>query len=86
VKRLFSDTDPRAEAILIAGIRRMTGAERLARVAALRESALGLARVRIRERHGEISEREVRLRLASLWLDRKTMVEVFDWDPAEKGF
>lgn len=64
----------------------MSGAERLARAAALRESALGLARVRIRERHGNIPEREVRLRLASLFLDRATMVRVFDWDPVEKGF
>lgn len=64
----------------------MSGAERLARVAALRETALGLARVRIRERHGLISEREVRLRIASLWLDRATMIKVFGWDPREKGY
>jgi hypothetical protein len=86
VKAAVSDTAPSAEAILIAGLRRMTSAERLARVAALRDSALGLARVRIRERHGPIPEREVRLRVASLWLDRDTMIKVFGWDPREKGF
>lgn len=72
--------------MLIAGLRRMSGAERLARVCALRESALALARVRIREQYGPLPEREIRLRLASLWLDPETMRAVFDWDPREKGY
>ena len=63
----------------------MSGTERLGRAVALRESVLTLARVRIRERYGNIPEREVRLRLAGLWLDRATMMRVFDWDPREKG-
>jgi len=31
-------------------------------------------------------EREVRLRLASLRLDREVMVTVFGWDPHEEGY
>lgn len=80
------DTDPKAEAVLVRGFRRMSAADKLARVAALREGALSLARVRIRERYGDIPEREVRLRLASSWLDRDTMREVFGWDPALEGY
>lgn len=83
---LAADTDARAEQILIEGFRRMSGAERLARVAQLRETALLLARARIRAEHGEIPEREVRLRLASLWLDADTMQRVFDWDPRREGY
>ena len=82
---LSRDTSARAERLLVEGLRRMSGTERLARAMALREATLTLARVRIRERRGDIPEREVRLRLASLWLDRATMIRVFDWDPQEKG-
>lgn len=83
---LSRDTHPRAERLLVDGLRRMSGTERLGRAVALRESVLALARVRIRERYGAIPEREVRLRLAGLWLDRATLMRVFDWDPREKGF
>jgi len=34
----------------------------------------------------DLSERELRLRLAALWLDRETMIEVFAWDPEEMGY
>ena len=83
---LSRDTHPSAERFLVEGLRRMGGAERLAKVWSLRDALLSLARVRILERHGELPEREVRLRLASLWLDRETMRRVFGWDPEEHGF
>ncbi len=35
---------------------------------------------------GSIPERELRLRLASLWLDRETMIRVFHWDPEPEGY
>ena len=80
-----SDTSVEAQEVVTAGLRRMTGAERLARAFSLRRTALALARVGIRARAGgEISEREMRLRLASSWLNRETMCTVFAWDPAEK--
>lgn len=72
--------------MLVEGLRRMSSAEKLARVAELRQMALDLARVRIRERHGDIPEREVRLRLASTWLDAETMRRVFAWDPDVRGY
>lgn len=82
---LFPDTHPAAEQILVDGLRRMSGAARLARACDLREAALSLARVRILERYGELPEREVRLRLASLWLDAALMRRVFGWNPDERG-
>ena len=66
------------------GLRRMTGSERLARAISLRHAALALARVGIRARYGELPEREIRLRLASSWLDPETMRAAFGWDPAEE--
>jgi hypothetical protein len=44
------------------------------------------ALARIRKQYGEISEREQRLRLAALWLNREMMIRVFDWDPQKVGY
>ncbi len=81
------DTAPGAEAVLVEGYRRMSAAEKLRRVADLNEAILDLAAARIRGQYGQdVPERELRLRLASLWLDRDTMRRVFGWDPEEKGY
>ena len=63
----------------------MTPADKLRRVEALNEAALQMAASRITRQYGPMSDRELRLRLASLWLDRETMIRVFDWDPSERG-
>ena len=71
-------------AFMCEGLRRMTGEQRLARAISLRHTVLGLARLGILEREGSLSEREIRLRLASTWLDRETMIAAFGWDPKTK--
>ncbi len=81
-----ADTSREAENILIEAYRRMPPWEKAARVSALTRSCLELARAGIRLRHPEAGEPEIRLRLASLWLDRETMIAVFGWDPREKGY
>ncbi len=82
-----SDTDPRARAILIEGYRRMTPAERMRRVVSMNATLMDLARARIRARHGSgIGEREMDLRLASLWLGRGVMMKAFGWDPDVEGY
>jgi len=41
----------------------------------------------IQARYGpDLTERELRLRLAALWLDRETMIEAFGWDPEVEGY
>ncbi len=74
-----SDTHPDAERVLVEGLRRMSGAERLARVFALRETALALAAARMTEQG--LAPREIQLRLASTWLPAETMRRAFGWDP-----
>ena len=81
-----SDTSPEAERFLIEGYRRMPPSEKLARVFSLNRMIEQLQRARITADYGEMSEREMRLRLASLRLGRDTMVKVFGWDPEEKGW
>lgn len=71
---------------MIEGYRRMSPTEKLRRVLDLNRAVETLALARIRKQYGpDLSEREERLRLASLRLDRETMIEVFGWDPDVHG-
>ncbi len=81
-----SDTPPAVERMLIDGYRRMAPQEKLERVVALNRALEQLARARLRAQYGEnLSERELRLRLGALRLDRDLMVEAFGWDPRVHG-
>lgn len=80
------DTSPEAERFLIEGYRRMSPSDKLNRVFSLNRMIEQLQRARITADYGEMSEHEMRLRLASLRLGRETMVKVFGWDPEEKGW
>lgn len=80
------DTPPEVRAMMIEGYRRMSPAEKLQRVVDLNRAVESLARARIRERYGpDLSAREEDLRLASLYLDRETMIRAFGWDPVSEG-
>jgi hypothetical protein len=75
------------EEILLERYRRMTPGERLVRAFDMSRAVQQLALARIRAEYGPaLSEREERLRLASLWLPRETMIEVFGWDPEIEGY
>jgi hypothetical protein len=80
------DTSPAIYKKLIKGYRDMPPQEKLKRVDEMTKAVQQLALARIRKQHGDISEREQQLRLASLWLERKTMIRVFDWDPKHEGY
>ena len=79
---LSNDTSTDAERILIDGYRKMSPARKLERVFDLSETLWQMSRQRIVERYGStLSEREIRLRLAALYLDRETMVAAFGYSP-----
>jgi len=82
----ISDTPPHIQEILIAGYRSMSPQKKLKQVSELTKAVQQLALARISQQYGRLSEREQRLRLASLWLDRETMIQVFNWDPFVKGY
>lgn len=82
----IQDTPPHIQEMIIEGYRRMSPQEKLKRVSELIKAVQQLALARIKKQYGPISEREQQLRLASLWLDRETMIRVFQWDPHEKGY
>lgn len=81
-----SDTHPEIRRLQIEGYRRMSPAEKIKRVSELTLSVRRLALARIRKQYGKMSEREEKLRLAALWIDRETMIRVFGWDPREHGY
>ena len=81
------DTPPEVEEILLEGYRRMPPIEKLRQVFDLNRSTQQMAALRIEARYGpNLSERELRLRLAALWLDRETMIKAFGWDPEIEGY
>ena len=82
----MNDTHPVIEKIVIEGYRKMTSWEKMKRVSELNKAVQQLALSRIRNQYGDIPEHEQKLRLASLWMDRNTMIRIFDWDPEIKGY
>jgi hypothetical protein len=81
-----NDTDPRIEAVLVAGYRAMSASQKFARVTALTRAVQELALLDIRRRHPEADQREVALRLASRWIDADLMKRAFDWDVRAAGY
>ena len=82
-----ADTPPEVEDVVLEGYRRMSSVEKLRRVWELNRMARAMAAARIRTQYGpSISDRELCLRLAALRLDRGIMIEVFGWDPEQKGY
>jgi hypothetical protein len=80
------DTDPKVEAFMIDGYRRMSPAQKMARVTELTRTVQRLALADIRRRHPTASTREQSLRLASRWLDPELMRKAFGWNVDEAGF
>jgi len=82
----LTDTDPIIEELMINAYRTMEPWEKLEQAMAMRRTVLHLAETRIREQHEGISDRELLLRMGSLWIDRDTMVKAFGWDPDKEGY
>lgn len=80
------DTSIDAEAFQIDGLRRMSPSERLRLALDLTRAARDRALAGIRARHPHATEREIGLRLASLSIDRETMIAAFGWDPEKEGY
>jgi hypothetical protein len=77
------DTRPEVFGVLLDGYRRMSPAQKLARVADLTTASRQMAEARIRAAHPLAGDTEVHLRVAALVLGRETMIRAFAWDPAK---
>ena len=81
------DTPPEIEEMMLERYRRMSPLDRLRQVFELNYAVQAMAAARLQAQYGpDLSERELRLRLAALWLDRETMIEVYGWDPEIAGY
>ncbi len=81
------DTSPEVERLLVEGFRRMDPASKIERVCSMNRMLRELEEARIRAAFGpKITDREVKLRVAALWLGRRTMVRTFGWDPEVSGY
>ena len=81
----LDDTHPSIHRMLLDGYRRMSPVEKFRRVSELNQMVLELAAARVKQERPGIDEREVRLRVASLWLSRDSMIRAFGWDPELHG-
>ena len=86
IDKVPSDTAAAAEREYLRMLREAPSWRKAAMVDALTKSCRELARSGVRMRYPGAGEREIRMRVASLWLDRETMIRAFDWDPAREGF
>jgi uncharacterized protein (DUF2267 family) len=81
------DTMPEIEQRLIAEYRRMSPVQRLMKALDMNRAVQEMAAARITAEYGpDLTERELHLRLAALWIDRDTMVRAFGWDPELRGY
>jgi hypothetical protein len=86
MKPLFPDTTPEAEAILLEGYRKMPAWKKLQCVVDLNLSLKALQLAAIRAKHPNADEYELKMRLASRWLEPELMKQAFGWDVEEKGY
>lgn len=81
-----NDTSPDIEALMIERYREMTPQQKLERVSDMICAVRELAMADVRRRYPRASERELKLRVASRWLDPDLMVRAFGWDPRVEGY
>jgi hypothetical protein len=81
-----TDTHPMIEAILVEGYRRMSPAQKLARVTELTRAVQLLALADVRRHYPTASAEEQALRVASRWLEPELMRRAFGWNVDETGF
>ena len=81
----LSDTSPEARARLVAHWRDVPLEEKFAAIGRLNRGVLRLAQARQDLEYPHASAEERRLRLASLWVDRDSMIRWWGWDPQLRG-
>lgn len=77
------DTSEAVDRLLMARYRQMTPSEKMRMVAELNETVEAVALTGLRLRHPDASERELRLRLATIRYGRELVIKAFGWDVDE---
>lgn len=74
------------ERIYIEGLRRKTPQQKLEMVGQLNRAVQQLALADIKRRYPDADDKELRLRLASRWIDPHVMLKAFGWDVEKQGY
>jgi hypothetical protein len=83
--KLWEDTSPDAERVLIEGYRRMTHARKAGKVASLTSAVQQLALARLRAARPERTDAELQRELAALWLPADLLERVLAHRRAQSG-
>lgn len=86
MRQFTTDTEPEVEAMLIAAYRQMPGWRKLRCIAEMVAALRQMQRADIRRRHPQADEREVKMRLASRWIEPELMLQAFGWDVEKEGY
>ena len=86
MKTLSPDTSPEVERIMIEGYRKMPAWKKLQQVGEMTQLVRQLAMNDIQRRYPLAHDREMKLRLASRWLEPELMKKAFAWDPEKEGY
>jgi hypothetical protein len=81
-----ADTSAEAEAIVVAGLRAMSGVQKFELLQRLNELGLSLALSDIRQRHPDAGEQECLLRLASRCMEPEVLRSLCGWDVEVEGY
>ena len=79
----YSDTDPRAMAVWLELLRKMSAGDKISAVLDLSYIALCMSETGVRLRHPDADDREVFLRVAATHLSRDLMIRAYGWDPQQ---
>ena len=63
----------------------MSPRDKMLRILACNAAGEAMAMAGLRARHGPLSDRELRFRLAALRLGRETMIEAFGWSESDES-
>lgn len=85
-RTVIEDTDMNAHRVVIELARRAPIWKKFAQVAATTATCRAFAKAGIRRRYPNVTEDEMRRRLAALVLDRETVIKVYGWDPRVEGY
>ncbi len=77
----LTDTDPRARAVQIELLRRMSPDERFSLCFQLSDLVSAFSEAGVRAAYPDASEREIFLRTAAKRLSREWMIRAYGWDP-----
>jgi len=82
---MISDTHPKVEKVYIELLKNFSLPEKLDMVREATFACQQMALVGIKQRYPAADEKEIRLRLAALWLKKDVMLKVFSWNVDRMG-